>query len=108
MTKKQQEEEGLTELEVPEFKSHIPSFLADGLEPKDREILATLSIIAQKQDFLLSVIKDDRKKLEEAFKIAKRHEKLVLILTSRYSLLIYVPVLFLPALASKWVSKFWP
>lgn len=102
------EDELLDELKIPEFKSSIPNYLAEGLTAKDRHVLDALSIIAQKQDFLFNVLVEERKLMRLIKRRSDNYEKIVLILTSKWSVVLYLIALLYPVLSTKLIQKIWP
>lgn len=103
-----EEEPSLDELTLPEFKSKLPGYLADAVVARDRHMLETLDIVAQKIDFVLVVLSHHNKVLRKVEKRTNRYEKLKLMLTSKWGIIAYIVMLVLPLIMTKLVQKYWP
>lgn len=121
MNEEQQDDEDLLkemvlpDLVVPDFKADIPGYVADGLTPKENHILGALSIMSKQLDFVvlnLKLMREQHNRVATITKIAYRrtqkYEKLVLMLTSKWSVVIYLIAALYPILSNKLIQKFWP
>lgn len=108
--KNEENEDDLTlgEIEVPEFKSNVPGYLADDLDKKDRYMVETLQIMAQKQDWVISIIVSHNRVIRKVENRTNRYEKIKTILLSKWSIITYILALIYPIIMPKLLQKFWP
>lgn len=103
-----EEDSTLEEVIVPEFKSNLPGFLADSLDARDKHVLEALSIIAQKQDFLVTIIIRQNRVIRKVEARTNRYEKLKLMLTSKWGIIVTVIMFIAPVFLTKLVHTYWP
>ena len=97
---------GIQPLQVPVFQSRIPQSMIDSLTPRDREVLVTMSIMAQQQDWIASVVLQHNKYLREIEARQSRFERWRLILVNKWTPFIYLGMTVLPFVLSKLLDKF--
>jgi hypothetical protein len=89
MTPDSTEESRFYELEKPEFHSRIPDSLVDDLNPTDRHVISSLSILEQQNEWLVnSVLRGNQQSRQLDIRLAKV-ESWKGMLTSKWSVVLW-------------------
>jgi hypothetical protein len=92
---------------VPDFTPEVPAFLTSKLNPRDKYIVETLSIIGKKFDFALSQLEKQNKNQIELEQSQIEIEKALSIIFSKWSIIMYAMLLVWTLFGDEIKEKIW-